>query len=237
MKFKITTLFLVVGFLAFAQETIPPKGFSRYSAAKGNLLLSTTFSVNHKQSEKQQQLTVFAENSYRVVWDITFRGGYFVKDNLCLGGYFSFGQDKNQLSYYDGSFLVRDEAFENIYGIAPFMRNYLPLGDGRFMLYNQTSLEFKFGKGIQQINNLEDIERFTSQSYKLTLGLQPGIAAFINELVAVEIGTRILGVSSEYTKTEKNNDPNQEGYVWKNDVSFEIDLLSLFLGITFYFPV
>jgi len=67
--------------------------------------------------------------------------------------------------------------------------------------------------------------------------IQPGIAAFITDLVSFEVGTSILGLSSKYTTTTFNGDKDSQGTKFSNDVSFEIDLLSLFLGITFYFPV
>ena len=116
------------------------------------------------------------------------------------------------------------------------MRNYLRLGKGTFYLFNETNLEFTYGTGVQQVNAVEDVKRNTSDFYALKLGIQPGITAFITDVVSVEIGTSVLGLSSEYTRTTSNGVEDDEGYTWSNEVSFEIDLLSLFLGITFYFP-
>ena len=62
------------------------------------------------------------------------------------------------------------------------------------------------------------------------------MAAFITEGISFEVGTSLLGLSSTYTTSVVNGDEENKGYTFSNDVNFEIDLLSLFLGITFYFP-
>ena len=116
------------------------------------------------------------------------------------------------------------------------MRNYLRLGKGNFYLFNETNLEFTYGSGVRQVNAVADINRNTTDFYALKLGIQPGIAAFITDVVSVEVGTSVLGLSSEYTRTTTNGVEEDDGYTWSNEVSFEIDLLSLFLGLTFYFP-
>jgi hypothetical protein len=131
---------------------------------------------------------------------------------------------------------VSDKSQNNRYGIAPFIRNYFPLGKGQFMLFNQTSLEFIYSNGLRQVENEIQLDRTLSEGYKLTLGLQPGIAVFLSDFVSFDIGTSILGVSTDYKKTQVNNDSDTDSYIWKNEVSFDIDLLSLFLGITFYIP-
>jgi hypothetical protein len=104
-------------------------------------------------------------------------------------------------------------------------------------LFNETNLEFTYSSEVRQVDDPVDINRTVSDTYQLKLGIQPGIAAFITDLVSFEVGTSILGLSSEYTTTTFNGDEDNQGTKFSNDVSFEIDLLSLFLGITFYFPV
>jgi hypothetical protein len=233
MKKILFLLFCLPSFLS-AQDL--PKGFKRNPVGKGMVLASTTFSVSHKQSEQEQTLVQLLNDSYKVDWEVTLRSGYYIKDGFAVGGYFLVGQERNERSYYQDGFLVTNKTQNNRYGIAPFIRNYYPLGKGQFMLFNQTSLEFIYTNGLNQIVDAEDLKRLTSEGYKLTLGLQPGIAVFLSDKISFDIGTSILGVTTDYTKSQSNNDPNTDSYVWKNDVSFDIDLLSLFLGITFYIP-
>ena len=115
---------LINGALAMAQEL--PKGFKRNPIGKGMVLASTTFNVNHKQSEQEQTLLQFLEDSYRVDWEVTLRSGYYIKDGFCVGGYFLVGQDRDERSYLQDGFLVSDKSYANRFGIAPFIRNYFP---------------------------------------------------------------------------------------------------------------
>lgn len=231
---RLFLLFFLIPLLHMGQEF--PKEFKRNPVGKGMVLASTTFSVSHKQSEQEQTLVQFLEDSYRVDWEVTLRSGFYVKDGFCVGGYFLVGQDRNERSYLQDGFLVSNQSWSNRYGIAPFIRNYFPLGKGQFMLFNQTSLEFIYSSGVNQVVDAEDLKRLTSEGYKLTLGLQPGIAVFLTEAVSIDVGTSVLGVTTNYTRSQANGDPETDAYVWRNDVSFDIDLLSLFLGITFYIP-
>jgi hypothetical protein len=168
---------------------------------------------------------------------MTLRSGYFIKDKFALGAFFKYSNKLDRLNYTNDTGEVFDETLGRSYSFAPFMRNYLPLGKGTFSLFNETNLEFTYSSEVRQVDDPVDINRTVSDTYQLKLGIQPGIAAFITDLVSFEVGTSILGLSSEYTTTTFNGDEDNQGTKFSNDVSFEIDLLSLFLGITFYFPV
>ena len=207
------------------------------STIKGNMLISTTFSLSHSESENESRLIQNLDDSYRLDWNITLRSGYFIKDNFALGAFFKYSNKLDRLNYTNDTGQVFDETLARSYSFAPFMRNYLPLGNGPFSLFYETNLEFSYGSEVRQVDNPDDINRTVSDTYQLKLGIQPGIAAFITDLVSFEVGTSILGLSSKYTTTTYNGDEDSQGTKFSNDVSFEIDLLSLFLGITFYFPV
>jgi len=207
------------------------------STIKGNILISTTFSLSHSESKNETRLIQNLDDSYRLDWNITLRSGYFIKDNFALGAFFKYSNKLDQLNYTNDTGEVFDETLGRSYSFAPFMRNYLPLGKGTFSLFNETNLEFTYSSEVRQVDDPVDINRTVSDTYQLKLGIQPGIAAFITDLVSFEVGTSILGLSSEYTTTTFNGDEDNQGTKFSNDVSFEIDLLSLFLGITFYFPV
>ncbi len=207
------------------------------STSKGNVLISTTFSLSHSESKNETRLIQNLDDSYRLDWNITLRSGYFIKDKFAIGAFFKYSNNLDQLNYTNDTGEVFDQTLGRSYSFAPFMRNYLPLGKGTFSLFNETNLEFTYGSEVRQLEDPDDINRTVSNTYELKLGIQPGIAAFITDLVSFEVGTSILGLSSKYTTTTFNGDEDNQGTKFSNDVSFEIDLLSLFLGITFYFPV
>ena len=207
------------------------------SIAKGNMFISATFGLSHSQGENETTLLQTYDDSYRLNWFVTLRSGYFIKDNFALGGYFKYANDLDQTHYSNDNGSVNDNRLEREYSIAPFMRNFLPLGNGTFCLFNETNLEFTYGSSLRQVENSEDVTRTSGKSYQLKLGIQPGISAWVTKGVAVEVGTSLLGLSSKYTTEIVNDDESNESYTYSNEVSFKIDLLSLFLGINFYIPV
>jgi hypothetical protein len=237
-KWTILIFLVLAAFSGTAQEeedeATKPAGES--STLKTYVFASTTFSVKHRESENVTRLFQPLDDSYRLDWEVTLRSGYFIKDNFAVGGYFKYAESNDRIQFTNDEGPVLDEAVNRSYSIAPFMRNYLRLGKSTFYLFNETNLEFTYGSGVRQVNGVDDINRNTTDSYALKLGIQPGITAFITDVVSFEVGTSVLGLSSEYTRTTTNGIEEDEGYTWSNEVSFEIDLLSLFLGLTFYFP-
>ncbi|MGB5321333.1 hypothetical protein, partial [Lutimonas sp.] len=108
------------------------------STIKGNILISTTFSLSHSESKNETRLIQNLDDSYRLDWNITLRSGYFIKDNFALGAFFKYSNKLDQLNYTNDTGEVFDETLGRSYSFAPFMRNYLPLGKGTFSLFNET---------------------------------------------------------------------------------------------------
>jgi hypothetical protein len=235
MRLFLVTILIFWTAPNFAQSTLFENGNS--SLTKGNVFISTTFSIQHNQGENQSRLIQNLDKTYTLDWDVTLRSGYFIKENFAVGGFLKYSNFLNKLSYTNDNGSVTDESLEREYSIAPFIRNYFPLGNGRFCLFNETNIQFTYGSSVRQIDEIDDLSRTVGQSYKIKIGIQPGVAAFITKGISFEVGTSLLGLSSSYSTTITNGDEDGKGYNYSNDVSFKIDLLSLFLGVTFYFPV
>ena len=210
--------------------------FSNNSINKGNVLISATFAINHSEGENQSLLIQNLDETYRLKWDLTLRSGYFIKDNFAIGAFLKYSNDLDELVYIGDNGQVEDNRLEREYSVAPFIRNYLPLGKGRFCLFNETNLQFSYGSSVRQVEDDIDVNRTVGESYQLKLGIQPGVTAFINKSVAIEVGTSLLGLSTAYSTTVTNGNEDDKGYRFSNEVNFKIDLLSLFLGVTFYIP-
>ncbi len=234
MRARMLLFLLLISATVSAQQIFEDENTS---IKKGNVFISTTFSINHKESENEVLLLQTLDDSYRLDWAVTLRSGYFIKDQFAVGAFFKYGNQLDEIGYTNDLGKVNDNRLERSYSIAPFIRNYLPLGNGRFCLFNETNLEFTYGSSVKQISSPDDVSRTVGDSYQLKLGIQPGITAFITKGVSFEVGTSLLGLSSTYTTSVIDGDTANKGYTYSNDVSFKIDLLSLFLGITFYFPV
>ena len=232
---------LIIGLFAFCSPLLifsqsTDEGFDNFRLDKGNVLISTNFSVSHNQGENQTLLIQPLDRKYQLNWVVSLRSGYFLKDNFVVGGLLGYSSRQLQLEYTQDGNPVKSQSLSREIGIAPFIRNYLPLGNGQFSLFNETNLQFTYGTSVEQMENSVDVSRTVGKSYGLRLGVQPGIMAFITKGISVEVGTSLLGLSTTYSTTEINGNEDNMGYNYSNDVSFKIDLLSLFLGITFYIP-
>lgn len=235
MKYKILIYSLLqLPLYGLAQTELD---FLNNSITKGNMFISATFAIDHSEGENESILIQSFDETYRLFWSATIRSGYFLNDYVALGGFVKYTSDLDELIYTNDNGLVMDNRQEREYSIAPFIRNYLPLGNGRFCLFNETNLQFTYGSYVRQVEDNEDLNRIEGESYQLKLGIQPGVTAFITNVVAIEVGTSLLGLSTAYTKTVTNGNEDEKGYNFSNEVDFKIDLLSLFLGVTFYFPV
>ena len=91
-------LFLALAFSSVAMAQLPAN-FKRNPIQAGQVLLSTTFSVNHNESTREAGLLTNFDETYRVDWDVTLRSGYFTKDNLSFGGFKTIGQRLSQLQF------------------------------------------------------------------------------------------------------------------------------------------
>ncbi len=225
----VSVLFALQGFSQQQED------FSNNSIKKGNVLISATFAINHSEGENQSILIQNFDETYRLKWDLTLRSGYFIKDNFAVGAFLKYSNDIDELVYTIDNNQVADNRLEREYSVAPFIRNYLPLGKGRFCLFNETNLQFTYGNSVRQVEDISDVNRTVGESYQLKLGIQPGVAAFINDGIAIEVGTSLLGLSTAYTTAVINGNEDDKSYSFSNEVNFKIDLLSLFLGVTFYF--
>ncbi len=217
MRVRILFFLLVISATVSAQQIFEDENTS---IKKGNLLVSTTFSINHKESENEALLLQTLDDSYRLDWAVTLRSGYFIKDQFAVGAFFKYANQLDEIGYTNDIGKVNENRLERSYSIAPFIRNYLPLGSGRFCLFNETNLEFTYGSSVKQISNPDDVSRTVGDSYQLKLGIQPGIAAFITKGVSFEVGTALLGLSSTYTTSVIDGDTENKGYTYSNDVNF-----------------
>jgi hypothetical protein len=203
---------------------------------KGNTMLSATFHLKHSESENEPKLFQTLDGSYTLDWGVDMKAGKFIKKDFVLGGGIFYDQQLKERQYEGDNGAVTDDLLSKEYGVAPYIRNYLPIGNGRFSIFNETSLQFTYGRSVRQIEDTLELDRYVVDSYGLTLGLQPGISVFITKNVGFELGTSVLGISSTYSKGELNGDGDNASTKFTNQVSFEVDLLKLFLGVTFYLP-
>ncbi len=168
---------------------------------------------------------------------------YFVADNLSIGLRFDYDRTRLNLGYAGLSlmegmdFSIQDmNYFKHMYSGALAGRYYMPFGDSkRFAMFAEVQLagaygqaeQFKF-EGEEKYGTYQDIT-------KLSVGLVPGLTAFVTNEVALEVSIGILGFSYEHVKQVTNQVEVSE--MTSSGANYNINLLSINMGMSFYIPM
>jgi hypothetical protein len=82
------------------------------------------------------------------------------------------------------------------------------------------------------VDGLPNYRGTYSKNIGVSLGLQPGIVAFITNNAAVELSIGVLGVGFDRVMQTKNQ--IEEGETRSFDTNFKLNLLSVGFGMSFY---
>ena len=166
---------------------------------------------------------------------------YAMRDNMALGARFIYGRsllklDGAKLSLGDeesGTNIDADNYYslKHNYSIAFVWRQYIPLGrDKRFALFTEMSLsggghETKFAAN-------QPVKGTFETGYDVSLGVSPGLIAFINNTMAVELNVGVMGLSYKHSHQIQNQ--VYEANVDTSYMNFSVNILSIGLGVSFY---
>ena len=236
----ILIIALIISFIAlnpgvcFALSDVPVPDSEIGSLKKGTRIIGLSMTLKNNDSENPDSILPDILTVEQSRYKINAFGGYFIRDLFQIGGKWGYDYTKNEYSFLDSS-KIRSQVVKEYNRIGFSIRNYLPIDNsGRFSLFVQTGLDFGYGKEVKQDTFENNIDRKVSKNYILEVGVTPGIMAFINKGVAIEASVNVLGLSTKWGKYDLNNG-ELTGHHSSTDLDFTVDLLSLFLGITYHF--
>lgn len=167
--------------------------------------------------------------------------GYAVKDNMAVGARFIYSRsllkvDGGELSLGDEDSGISVSAdyyytLKHSYLGAAVWKQYIPLGQNkRLALFNEVSLaagghQTKFAAGSPVKGTYET-------GYEISLGVSPGMIAFVNNFMAVEINVGVLGLNYESSRQVKNQ--VSEANITASYMNFNVNLLAINLGVVFH---
>ena len=175
-------------------------------------------------------------NGYQ--FKITPLVGYAYSKNSLVGVRFGYSRGLTQLDNASLSITSLDNAFyyslKHSYNVEALWRNYIPLGrdNKRFALFAQVGLavggsQSKLASGPQQ-----SISGAYSTSFDVALGVNPGIAAFLTNNMAIEVNIGVLGLN--YSNTRQVSNQVVTGNVSSSQMNFKVNIFSIGLGASFY---
>lgn len=165
---------------------------------------------------------------------------YTVRNDLALGGRFSYGRGLTKLKSAD---IVLDSETDygidhlyrlahNYYG-AFMMRNYFSLGKSkRFGFFNETQLQVGGGQSKITTGISDSLSGTYETNVSFDLGLTPGVCVFLSNYSAMEMNIGVLGFS--YTHTHAIKDRIYESHRKSRSANFRINLFSISFGCVFY---
>lgn len=187
--------------------------------------------------------------NYLVLKDINCKGhtfsaspyvGYFVANNIAVGGRFSYSRYYFNLGNFD---LNLGEDFnislkdlyllEHNYDASAFVRTYMPLGHSKvFGFFNEARLTYGYSKGKYTTGTGVDFDGTMEHVNSIQLGFCPGLTAFATNFMAVECSVGVMGLKYKWVNQETNR--VETGRNRSGSANFKINLFSVNLGMTFY---
>lgn len=167
--------------------------------------------------------------------------GYVFRDDLAAGISFDYSRTKVQIDNVDIKlsedmvFAIKDYyTIQQVYTATAFLRTYINIGDSkRFGLFNDLKFSFGGGQGKMYTGKGEELSGTYEKIEKVGLVLSPGVSIFMTDFLTVEASIGILGI--QYSRTEQVTNQVSQGYFESFDASFKLNLLSVNLGLAFYF--
>jgi hypothetical protein len=227
MKFYVTTLLLFLGIGQAFSQTSEKKV---YNLPKGSYLISPTFSLSQKNGTDNTVLGVKIDDQYELEYSVNTNTAYFISDDFSIGLQLGYSNNQRNITYYPSGSKTTLESYTNLVSLVPNIRNYF--GKGIFKGFTQTNLGFAFGKGLERSYAEANDTKTDTRQYMLTLAVQPGVAIFVADFVSVELSINLIGLTSKLETSTLND--GTESRLYSNKVDFDINILSVNIGIGFY---
>lgn len=204
--------------------------------SKGNAYVGFAFSLKDQYLQNQPRLFDKVLDGNELSYDLTFRGGYFLGDYFMVGGNFIYNRESFTGTIVQESDTILRENISSMGTIAPTIKSYIPLTKNqRLSLFNEIGLGFGVGNSVtRDTKNQDEINKSYTDEFLFSVGISPGITFFAIENFAFEIQlNNLIGYELHSSKTTTNE--SEETKVTTHNVNFNIDLLSLNLGLAYYF--
>lgn len=239
---KLLLLFLLLPYIVQAQEFDRNIQLATF-VPKGQWLWGGAFSYNQATSDSYDFLMLSNINGTYYNFKVVPYVGYFIKDNMCIGGKFSYNRSLVRFDNLDldlGDDLDLDMSIKDYYSLshvysgAIILRNYMSLGKSkRFGLYNELKAAVGGGQGKLLSGKGENLSGTYQNIFEVEVGMVPGIIAFITNNAAIEASVNVLGF--KYKKYNQIKNQIEKGSLENSSLSLKVDLFSINIGMSFYF--
>lgn len=167
--------------------------------------------------------------------------GYAFRNDIAAGLSFDYSRTRVAIDNVDIAlsedmvFAIKDYyTIQQVYTATAFLRTYINIGSSkRFGLFNDLKFSFGGGQGKIMTGKGEALSGTYEKIQNVGLLVSPGITVFMTDFMSVEASIGIMGL--KYSRTEQITDQVYQGHWESFNASFKINLLSVGLGMAFYF--
>lgn len=202
---------------------------------KGNWYTGLAFSLRDKNLENVDRLLDNVINGADQSFNIVLKGGYYTGDYAMVGLNFEYRQESFEGILFRDPDTVQSNSISRFYNFTPNVRSSVPLtANERLSFFTEVGLSLGVGNTLtRNTKNRDEVDKIYSDEFNLRVGISPGITFFAIENFAFEVQLDVLG----YELNVKNREVNgtEQSRIVTNNIDFNIDILSLKLGLAYYF--
>ena len=124
-------------------------------------------------------------------------------------------------------------ALKHSYTVGAIWRQYIPLGrNKRFAIFNEVQVAVGGSQSKLVAGPSASPSGTYANSFDVSLGVNPGVAAFLTNNMAIEVNIGVLGFN--YSRTRQITNQVVSGTTSTSQMNFKINIFSIGLGASFY---
>lgn len=206
------------------------KPFKKHSFYTGLAVSLSDRSLNNV-NQLIQNVIEGNDLSYQVI----FKGGFFTGDYAMVGLDFEYKEEKFEGTVFRQPDTLQSNSISRLYSLTPNVRSTVPLTENeRLSFFTILGVAVGLGNSLtRNTKNLDEIEKVYTDEFNMRIGISPGVTFFAIENFALEIQLDVLGYELRVRKSEINGVEQSKDV--RNNIDFNIDILSLKLGLAYYF--
>ena len=218
------------------------RGFERSSIAfveKGTWTAGGSVAYSAHKNDNYRFFVIEDINSTGYRFSLNPGFCYIVRDNMGLGARFSYGRqllkvERANISIDEIDINVKDYyALSHDYSVMAIYRNYIPIGNSRrFAIYSEMQIGLGGGQAKLLDGHKAEVLGTYEKSVSASIGVCPGMVAFINNHFAVEFNVGMLGL--KYTHVDQVHNQKYTGDRRTAQINFKINILAIGFGHAYY---
>ena len=205
---------------------------------KGQWVFGGSVSYSTHSNKDYNFLIVEDINSNGYQFKVSPLVGYAYSRNSLIGVRFGYSRGLTNVDDASLSITSLDNAFfyslKHAYNVEALWRKYIPLGrnNKRFALFAEVGLAMGGSQSKLASGPTQSISGVYATSFDVSLGVNPGIAAFLTNNMAIEVNVGVLGFN--YSSTQQKKNQVVSGNVSSSQMNFKVNIFSIGLGASFY---